>query len=374
MYLIALKMLFGDKIKLIMLLIGLMMPVMLIAQQGGMFVGFMKMFASTVDNTNAPVWIMSKNVRFADQDIPMADYELDSIRGVDGIEWAVPFINVMGNIKLPGGKSEMSVVVGVDNMSFVGLPQEIVSGNPKDLRTSDAVFVDKIGMKKLGNPKIGDTFEINEHEVKVAGIVKIPQGFQAYPAIYTTYENAKKLTPYGRKKMSFILAQPKKGEDLKVLAQRIKSETNLKMLTEDEMRWATYDYYNTDTSLPSIFGITILFGIIVGTIISAQTFYTFVLENIRQFGTFKALGTSNKTLIKMILIQSIVMATISYFIGMGLITFCATICVGDGVLAFTIPIPLMIFAFVAVVFASVLASLFGMLKVVRLEPAMVFKG
>lgn len=374
MYLIALKMLFGDKIKLIMLLIGLMMPVMLIAQQGGMFVGFMKMYAATADNTNAPVWIMSKNVRFVDQDIPMADYELDNIRSVDGIKWAVPFLNVTGNIKLPGGNSEMSIIVGVDNMSFVGLPKNIISGNPESLRVSNSVFVDKIGMAKLGNPQIGDTFEINDHEVKVAGIVSIPQGFQAYPTIYTTYENAKKLTPYSRKKMSFILAQPKDGQDLKVLAQRIKAETGLKMLTEDELKWATYDYYNTDTSMPAIFGITILFGIIVGTIISAQTFYTFVLENLRQFGTFKALGTSNKTLIKMILIQSLVMATISYFIGMGLMTFLASLCVGDDMLQFGVPIPLMLLAFFAVVGASVFASLFGMMKVIKLEPAMVFRG
>jgi len=367
-------MLFGDKTKLIMLLIGLMMPVMLIAQQGGMFVGFMQLFANTVDNTGAPLWIMSEKVRFADQDIPMYDFELNNVRTVKGIEWAVPFMNVMGNIKLPGGNSEISVVVGVDNQSFVGLPQNIIQGDPKDLRVSNSVFVDQIGMKKLGNPKVGDYFEINDHEVKVAGIVKIPQGFQSYPMIYTTYENAKRLTPDGRKRMSFILAKAKPGENIENLKTTLKSQTGLKMLTEEEMKWETYNYYNTDTSLPSIFGMTILFGILVGTIISAQTFYTFVLENIKQFGTFKALGTNNKTLIKMILIQSLVMATISYFVGMGLITFFATVFVQDGALDFVVPVPLMIFAFIAVVGTSVLASLFSMMRVIKLEPAMVFRG
>lgn len=371
---IALKMLFGDKIKLVMLLVGLMMPVMLIAQQGGMFTGFMKLFSATIDRTNAPVWIMNKKVRFSDQDIPMYDSQLNHVRTIKGIEWAAPFTNVMVNIRLRGGNSEMSLITGIDSSSYIGLPSKIVEGDYHALKDSDTVFVDKTGMKKLGNPKVGDYLEINDKEVKVVGIVDIPQGFQAFPCLYTSYENAKKLAPFSRKNISFILAKPKAGEDINVLKKRISDEADLKMLTAEEFKWMTYDYYNTDTSLPAMFGVTILFGIIVGTIIVAQTFYTFVLENIRQFGTLKALGASNKTLVKMILTQSLVMAVISYFIAMGLTCFLSTVFVEEGMAGMTIPVPLMIFAFVIVICSSIFSSLISILKVIRLEPAMVFKG
>jgi len=41
------------------------------------------------------------------------------------------------------------------------------------------------------------------------------------------------------------------------------------------------------------FGHTILLGFIVGIAISGQTFYSFVLENLRHLGALKAMGTSN---------------------------------------------------------------------------------
>ena len=49
-----------------------------------------------------------------------------------------------------------------------------------------------------------------------------------------------------------------------------------------------------------------------------QTFYIFVLENLRQFGALKAMGVANLTILRMVLLQAMVVAGIGYAIGIGL--------------------------------------------------------
>jgi putative ABC transport system permease protein len=41
------------------------------------------------------------------------------------------------------------------------------------------------------------------------------------------------------------------------------------------------------------FGITIAIALIVGLVVSGQTFYLFTVENLRQFGALKAIGVTN---------------------------------------------------------------------------------
>ena len=73
------------------------------------------------------------------------------------------------------------------------------------------------------------------------------------------------------------------------------------------------------TGIPINFGITTLLGFIVGTAIAGQTFYNFTIENLRQFGTLKAMGLSNERLVAMIvLLQATVVGLLGYCLGVGL--------------------------------------------------------
>ena len=55
----------------------------------------------------------------------------------------------------------------------------------------------------------------------------------------------------------------------------------------------TINYYLKYTGIPFNFGITAFLGFLVGTAIAGQTFYNFTLENIKQFGALKAMGMTN---------------------------------------------------------------------------------
>ncbi|WP_222873085.1 FtsX-like permease family protein [Hankyongella ginsenosidimutans] len=59
-----------------------------------------------------------------------------------------------------------------------------------------------------------------------------------------------------------------------------------------------------------------MLGFIVGAAITAQTFYLFVVENIRQFGALKAIGTTNTQILRMVLVQAGIVGAIGYGLGL----------------------------------------------------------
>lgn len=98
---IALKMLVGDKAKFFGIVLGLMFAAMLITQQGSIFCGLMARTAGQVyDLKGADLWVMDANVRFIDDVKPMIENSLYRVRGVEGVEWAVPLYKGNGRVKL----------------------------------------------------------------------------------------------------------------------------------------------------------------------------------------------------------------------------------------------------------------------------------
>jgi len=58
-------------------------------------------------------------------------------------------------------------------------------------------------------------------------------------------------------------------------------------------------------------------GFLIGTAIAGQTFYNFTLENLRYFGTLKAMGATNGILLRMILLQALMVGALGYGLGVG---------------------------------------------------------
>lgn len=374
MYLFALKMLFGDRLKFITLVVGLTFSVLLITQQTSIFCGLMRRFVATIRNTQAPVWVMDRQMRFVDDIKPLSDMALYRVRSLDGVAWAVPFFQGLPQVQLPDGKSETISLIGVDSRSLIGCPQKIIAGNLQDLNTPDAIAVEKRSLWKLGNPKVGDSLEINDQRARIVAIVDLAPNFQSLPYVFTTYERALRYSPPQRKLMSFILVKPAAGYTPESISRKIMKETDLAAYSELQFMWKTVQYYIQNTGIPINFGITVSLGIIVGAAISAQTFYAFVMENIRQFATMKAMGASNQTLIKVILLQNLVVGLIGYGIGLGLMAICGMVIPNITELSFWTPWQIPLIAFVSVVGVSLFASLFGIRKVIQAEPASVFRG
>ena len=113
MNVVALKMLFGDRAKYLGIIMGLTFASLLITQQGAIFVGLMTRTYGFITDTGLPdLWVMDPKVQFIDDIKPLQDTELYRVRGVEGVEWAVPLYKGLIKARLEDGTFQTCIVRG----------------------------------------------------------------------------------------------------------------------------------------------------------------------------------------------------------------------------------------------------------------------
>jgi putative ABC transport system permease protein len=373
-------MLTGNRAKYAAIVFGIAFASMLMTQQTSIFVGLMRNTSSQIhDIRGADIWVMDPSVQFIEDIKPLTDNDLYRVRGVPGVSWSVRLYKGMARAQLSDGRFKQFSVIGLDDQTLTGAPQQMLLGSLADLRRPDAIILDERGYQFLfpGQPlRTGWTVEMNDRRAEVVGICKSSPSFQTFPIAYTRYSLAVLYAPQERRSMSFILAGVEPGANVEEVCQRVHESTGLMALTQDGFTWRTIVYYLKRTGIPINFGITVLLGFIIGAAVAGQTFYLFTLDNLKQFGTLKAMGVSNRRIIGMVLVQGIVVGLLGYAIGFGLAAIAEEILMHQikGIppamfMAWPIPVGTALCAFVIVMGAS----LVSLRRVLRLEPAAVFR-
>jgi putative ABC transport system permease protein len=141
---VAMKMLVGDRAKYLGIIMGITFASLLITQQLGIFVGLMSRTYGAISDLGLPdVWVMDPKVQFIDDIKPLQDTQLLRVRGIEGVEWAVPLYKGLLKARLESGEFQTCNVLGLDDASLIGGPPEMVEGQLSDLRKSDSVIVDE---------------------------------------------------------------------------------------------------------------------------------------------------------------------------------------------------------------------------------------
>lgn len=384
MYAVAIKMLVGDRAKYLGIVMGLTFASLLITQQSAIFTGLMTRTYGAISDLGLPdVWVMDPKVQFIDDVKPMQDTALARVRGVEGVTWAVPLYKGLLKARLENGNFQICNVLGLDDATLVGGPPEMVEGALEDLRVRDGVVVDVVGAAtklasrgpdgRLVPLRVGDLLEINDHRAVVVGLCRASRTFQSQPVVYTTYSRAMGFAPSERKMLSFVLVKGQEGADHGALADRIRERTGYAAYTAQGFKDLTYNYFMDHTGIPINFGIAVGLGFFIGTAIAGQTFYSFTLENLRYFGTLKAMGAGNGVLLRMILLQAVLSGALGWGMGVGAASAFGYF-LGDTELSFKLTGKLLAVSAASIGVICVFAALLSIRKVMRLEPAIVFKG
>ena len=377
---VALRMLLRDRAKYLGLVFGIAFSTMLMSNQVSVFVGLMLRTASQIlDAREADIWVMNPRVEYVDEVEPMTDTQLQRVRGVAGVDWAVPFHKGLTVAHTRDGSLQQVILLGVDDATLVGVAPRLVLGSVENLKQPDAVIIDRAGYMFMWPGEelsVGREIEINDRRAMIVGICDASAPFATFPVLYTKYSSAMGYVGRTRKRLSFVLVRARPDQDPSVLAERITTETGLKALTWRDFAWATIGYYVRRTGIPVNFGITVALGFIVGAAVVGQTYYIFVLENLRHFGVLKAMGVANGTIVRMVFLQAMVVASIGYAIGIGLcaVFFEVSSRTSINLRGFELPWEVAAGTAGAVFVIIAVASLASIRKVLVVDPAIVFRG
>lgn len=376
---IAIKMLLGDQAKYLVLVFGVTFATLLMAQQVSIFVGIMIRTASTIYAVSeADIWVMDQRVRYIEEVEPMRDVELINVRSVGGVEWATPFYKGLSTIRMPNGLTQQVQLIGVDDVSLVGNCPKVVMGDMHAIQKPQTAMMDQNGYfftwpgEKI---KLGKYIELNDSRLIINAICEVMPTFFTFPILYVSYNTVLKITPPTRNKLPFVLVKAKSREDLQKLKTRIMQQTGLQALTKSEFAWRSINYILERTGISINFGITIILGVIIGAAITAQTFYIFVVENLKQFAIMKAIGVTNGQLLKLVLTQAGIVGLTGYGLGIGFTAIFFQITSDAPALkGFMLYWQVMAGTAVVIIIIILFSIIFSLRRVFNLDPAMVFNG
>jgi putative ABC transport system permease protein len=383
---LALKMLFGDTAKYLMLVAGLFFATFLIVQQASVFCGLMLWTTSTLKNVGAPIFVVEERVEQINEINPLRDTDVSRVRSVTAVRWAMPLYSGIQRVRLENGKFKTVQLLGIDTASLAGGPVRMVSGNLEDLRLPNTVVIDELAVTRLSEDKqhpikVGDRFEINDIEARVVGICQAMRSFTGGPYLWTTYERALQYTPASRKMLSAVIAAPIDGMTPDEAAAEITRKTGLRAYVNrnfggdsNDFNTSTVWWYVKNTGIPISFGTTVVIGFIVGIAIACQTFYAFVLDNLKHLGALKAMGMTNFRLSIMLIIQSSTVGLIGFGIGLLFTSFFARWAIENQQPPFFMPWQIPAVAFVVIQLICMVAALLGIIRLSLYEPAMVFRA
>lgn len=172
--------------------------------------------------------------------------------------------------------------------------------------------------------------------------------------------------------MSFVLVDVAPGTPVEDVRRALEHRLPEAMILTREQFHASIVTNLLKQQLGMSFGISTSFGLMIGLVIVSLSMFSSVLDNLREFGTLKAIGCTNLDLTVLLLVQSATYAIVGSVLGLGMVTF-AVEGIRQALLVPIIP-PFVIYLAPAVmVVLCLFAAVLALLRIRRLEPAMVFR-
>lgn len=375
---IAIRMLTGDAQKFYGLLFGIAFSTLLITQQLTIFVNLIERGASGVYNApEAEVWVMDPVSRTTDVNYAMPSTALDEVRSVQGVEWAVPHLRSAASVRTRSGDLEQVAIIGVDDATLIGLPENLYTGSKDSLALPDSVIIDDGGVVNMfgaGVDPVGERLELNDQRAVITGIADSIPAFTSTAVLYTKYSRALNFVPGTRNRLSFVLVGVADGLTAEEVADRIEAQTGLKAETREEFARAGVDFIIQNTGIPTNFGITVILGFVVGVAIVGLTFSLFIRDNIKQFGALKAIGVTNAKIVRMVGVQAGLVGAIGYALGVvGTAVFLWSFSGNPFFKGFYIPWQIPLISLAAVILILAITGWLALRSVLSTEPAAVFR-
>ncbi|MBM4377301.1 MAG: FtsX-like permease family protein [Deltaproteobacteria bacterium] len=369
----GLRMMLHDKLKMLGTLIGVVFAVILANQQLGTFMGLLQKNVLFLRNSGADVWIAPPGTTQFQSGKPISDVALMRARVMPDVEWAEPLLLGSVTVATPVGGAEPVTLIGVRLPIKGGGPWNMVAGTPEVLARPDTMIFEDADREKLGGLNLGSVREVAGHKVTVGGFTYGLIPF-APSFAFASYDLARELLKTPRDRMNFVMVKAKPGTDPVVLARALQENLGdeVKVMAKDDYAKTVYGYLLRATPLGITFGTSTLFGLIVGFVIVSLSMFSAVVDNLREFGTLKALGTTTADLAKLLFVQSVAYALVGSTIGLALVSNLAN-AIRSPRLALVLLPQTFGATFFVMTALCVIASSLALLRLHRLEPAMVFR-
>jgi putative ABC transport system permease protein len=274
--------------------------------------------------------------------------------------------------RMPSGAMTPVFVIGSDLRAGGLQPWDLVEGRIEALASARAVAVDRTYFDRLGISGIGATAEIRQQPVQVAAVTNGIRSFTTTPFVFMDVERARTYTGVPSGKATYIIVRLNADADRSAIRRQLMSNNaDIEVLTPAEFRERSRTFWLFGTGAGAALFAGALLGVIVGTVVVAQTLYASTKEHLNEFATLRAIGSSRRYIYKVIIWQAVLSAIIGFSLaalaGLAVVRLTA-----GTALPIVITPELMAGLFVLTLVMCIGSSIAAIVQVTRIEPAVVF--
>jgi putative ABC transport system permease protein len=313
---LASRNLFHDRVRFVVTLIGIVFSVALVTGQLGLFLGFERMVTAMIDRAHADLWIAPADTKSFEATALLDGHERFQALPIEGVSEVIPVMVGFAFWRKPNGGSLTPVfLIGVQTGSGGLQPWNVVDGNVDDLSTPDAVAIDQSYFERLGITRIGEYAEIADQKARVAVVTKGIRSFATTPYVFTSLDRARSYMKAPPSSATYFLVRLAPGANVETIRSQLAADLSAsEVLTSDEFRHRSRSFWLFGTGAgAALFGSALL-GVIVGTVIVAQTLYSSTKDHLIEFATLRAMGSSRRYIYTVILCQAVLSALIGFSI------------------------------------------------------------
>ncbi|MFL6831854.1 MAG: ABC transporter permease [Xanthobacteraceae bacterium] len=371
-YRLASRNLLHDRLRFVATVVGIVFSIVLVTVQLGLYLGFGRIVTTMIDHASADLWIMPPGTKCFEDPSTLDERARFQALSINGVAQAAPVVIGYADWRIPAGGTFPIFIVGSDLREGGLLPWNVVDGSIEALAIPGAVAVDRSYFDRLGVDGIGANAEIRGQKVEVRAVTNGIRSFTTTPYVFTTLDRARAFTGIAANKATYFLVRVAPGADVESVRRRLKANlSDVDVLTTAEFRDRSRSFWLFGTGAGFALFAGALLGMIVGTVIVAQTLYSSTKDHINEFATLRAIGSSSLYIHKVIICQALISAAIGFCLAaaIGLIVVTAT---ADTALPIVMTPALTLVLFLLTLLMCVISAVAAIVQVTRIDPVMVF--
>lgn len=362
---LALKNLWGHKVRSALTILGIIIAITAVVSIGSISSGINDLVQGQLETVSGKILIQEAGAggisgppsgKIAIEDLQ----DMESISGVEAVAYL--FMRQSGNMFISG--------VDFDRMELLEMAElNMIRGEWPDTGeygvTVGYYLYDTVGLD------IGDTLLIEEEDVEVVGVLEETNGFMDY-AVITSLQTAQELfDDYEYVSLGYI--NPETLDDIDNIVDEVNDAyPNLEATSAEgaaERAKESIDQFRLLTvGIALVAALVAMIGIINTMVMS-------VFEQKRRIGVMKAIGSSRRQVLVQVLQEGLILGIVGGLIGLGL-GFLGTSALNAlmGMPMAKVTLPLALWSFVFAVGITLLASVYPALQATKVDPIEAIRG
>ena len=398
---LALRDIRRHKTRFLLTCVGLGLLLTVVMAMSGIYRGLIGDATKVVEATPAQIWVVQKDTRgpFAESSRLPEDIE-HSIAAVKGVRRASPLS--FQYVQIPRGNKPIRMFLIGYKLGGIGGPPVIVAG-----RTITKKHYEIVADRKSGYA-VGDTIHLGLEDYTVVGLTQGMTSPSGDPAAFisladaqviqfqldnnairnnrervvATYTQLASMNPFMRDKATTkALAAAENPHFANAVVAELDDRSMAPEVANYVRRWNHYQVFTAEQERELLLkGFieksqkqlwlfrTIL--VIVSGVIIALIIYTLTMDKLREIATLKIIGAADRTIVNMILQQSLLLGVIAFAVAYAL--FARTYTMYPRTVLLQAVDMVALFAIVVVI--CVLASILGIWRALKVDPATALSG